>query len=258
MKCDECSNLGFTGTHDPRHSKIEMVEFCDCEIGQSERKKWTALAIPRSDPLVDKYIKAGIPPLFHKRTMADWGDVKDQLYVRVAQSLIDSDKVKPDDDRNSIYLFGDYGSRKTSLGCVILMEKIKQGRSAQYGVTELVAEEIKASRRYDSKVSFPAAFKKYADVDYLFLDEVGYAFQVESDKSMSEGNIRILTQLLDHRLMWMKPTILSSNLDTEKLAEVLTTSQLPDRIVDRYARLKVEGANQRIENFNQRMKKVTK
>jgi len=267
QKCRKCQNLGFIGAKDPHHYKFSQVEFCDCVLGLTEKAKWSY----KAETVNDKYLKAGIPPLFHGRTLQDW-DVS-QKHVRAARNLIEYDKivdpdlvesgiVSADDTRNSIYFFGDYGSRKTTLGCVILMRKIDQGKRCLYGVCDLVLEELKASKRFSSKESYPEVFRKYGDVDYLFLDEVGYAFQVgidadaEISKSpideMTNASLKELTKLIDWRLMYMKPTILSSNLSIDNLRKVTKTNQLVDRLLDRYSIRPVGDENQRLVNYEAR------
>lgn len=270
QKCRRCQNLGFIGIRDPHHYKFDQVDFCDCEIGNAEKAKWSAKA-PKAETVNDRYTRAGIPPLFHGRTLSEW-DVN-QKHVRAARNLIEYDKivdpdliesgiVSSDDSRNSIYLYGDYGSRKTTLGCVILMRKIDQGKNCLYGVCDLVLEELKASKRFTSKESYPEVFRKYGDVDYLFLDEIGYAFQIgvnvdtDNGKSsideMTNASLKELTKLIDWRLMYMKPTILSSNLSIDNLRKVTKTNQLVDRLLDRYSIRPIIDDNQRLVNYEVR------
>ena len=118
-------------------------------------------------------------------------------------------------------LVGNVGTGKTHLGCAILHEFLRTGRSARYCIAADLISEIRATWAADAEVTEKQAIARFVSPDCLFVDEVGVQAGTDSEE-------RVLFRVLDQRYQREKAIVLASNESIEGLRRYLG-----DRIMDR-------------------------
>lgn len=122
----------------------------------------------------------------------------------------------------SILMIGNTGTGKTHLAnsiCNFIIQKHQ--KTAVFSSIIEAVRRVKETYSKDSSEAERQAIKAFIEPDLLVLDEVG--IQVGSDTERT-----ILFELLNGRYNEMKPTILLSNLDIEKIKPAIG-----DRVLDR-------------------------
>lgn len=125
--------------------------------------------------------------------------------------------------RNSgggLVLSGNVGTGKTHLAISVGKELAKQGVHTYYKTLSDLVREVRSTWNGEGHEEF--VYKKYRTCGLLIIDEVGV--QVGSD---NERNI--IFEIIDGRYQDILPTIISSNLEREKIAEMISERSL-DRI----------------------------
>lgn len=123
-------------------------------------------------------------------------------------------------------VLGTTGTGKTHLACAALNRLLDQGRRVRYCEADMVAKEIRRSYEDSSQGTELDILEFYAAFDLLVLDEIG------SGKG-TEAELQVIVDILGMRHNAKKPTIVISNLATEKFKACVG-----DRI---YSRLNENG-----------------
>ena len=224
--CPECYGSGYAdGNYNPNAS-INEINFCSCPLGTAERNR-------RSEEVLRKHAQqiaggcdaAGIPPKYRKFPLSSFKD-KNHAIVK-AIILAESGVV---DRKNSLFLYGENGARKTTLGCAILLERIAQGNQCLFVRGSRILDEVQDT--YGSGQSKVAVLDKYRNIPWLMIDELVEGFVA---KELTPDKIGILSEIISERYDWERPTIITSNLNLDALSKLLKTPKLTDRIFESYA-----------------------
>jgi len=153
-------------------------------------------------------IEANIPTKFRNFTLANVTEPDSQKIVKKISKYLE--KLRHYRKKGvGLYLFGNPGTCKTGLGCIVLMEALKLGYS---GYVTTVVEYINLlTKNFDEESGI---VRKISDVDFLLIDDVGREYQDEKGFVSSR-----LEELIRYRADNLLPTIITSNKDELSLAE---------------------------------------
>lgn len=167
-----------------------------------------------------KFDRIGIPPRFRSRSFDNYQaeDAGQQAALRRARAY--SGRICGG-GYGGLILSGQPGTGKTHLACAVGMAFEATTRSVLFmSVSELIRK-LRKSYRKDSDQDLQEAINAFRDMDLLILDEVGV-------QTGSDDELLLLTDVINARYNWMKPTVLISNLSVKELEPVLGS-----RIIDR-------------------------
>lgn len=127
-------------------------------------------------------------------------------------------------DGRSLVLRGNPGTHKTGVAASLLLEDVAAGHSGLFLLFDDFLAEVRMTNQPGNSFDDNAAKEtemigSAAGVGLLVLDDVG---------TMTDWGRKILLRLIDRRLNWRRPTIITTNLD---LAELET--QVGKRVFDR-------------------------
>jgi len=143
-------------------------------------------------------ITAGIPLKYRSFTFDDFNSVTLRKSVNKLKNYIEMlDKNKS--NGTGLYLFGNSGTGKTSLGCLVMLEALKHGYSCYFCVVDQYRKSLFES---NSEV-----LDKIRNSQFLMIDDIGREFQ--DSKGFIES---YLDDLVRHRTDNLTPTIITSNL----------------------------------------------
>lgn len=141
----------------------------------------------------------------------------------------------------NLYLYGSAGTGKTYLSSCIANRALERGLTVYYqSAFQLldVMEKLKFGRLEENEVAAAEYAAKYAyTVDLLIIDDVGTEF-------VSMYSSAALFDIINSRLMSGKSTVISSNLNPERIDEVYGT-RMASRIVGAFDPVHVLGADLR-------------
>lgn len=122
--------------------------------------------------------------------------------------------VKADRYREGLILEGSIGSGKTHLAAAIANELLDAGKTVLFLVVPEFLDEIRSSYQDSSDGSEGALMQKAKNVPVLILDDLGAHTYTSWTQS------KIFT-LLNHRLNYNLPTVITTNLSVEEIGEAL-------------------------------------
>lgn len=184
---------------------------------------------------VCRLVRAGVPPLFQRRSFANFDADTPELLRNLA--TVQKFASAP---TGFLFLLGDVGNGKTHLAVSVLRQfgQFGQGRYVRH--LQLV-EELRASyhrpRPADDDEEEGIA-DRYCGAPLLVLDELGVATGGNDAETLLHG-------ILDHRVTHFLPTVLCANIGAGKL-EASFGSRLADRFRQAsYAVLNFTGPSRR-------------
>lgn len=146
-----------------------------------------------------------------------------------------------------IYIYGDSGTGKTHLTACMVNELVKQQRPTLFTNFFEISQIIRGTFK-NSKTSEIDMIDKIANIDFLFLDDLGTEKVTKNgeDNWLQEKIFEILNKRYNNK----KPTIFTSNYSLE---ELINNRGLMEKTVDRILEmssliLKIEGESNRIKN----------
>lgn len=146
-----------------------------------------------------------------------------------------------------IYIWGDSGTGKTHLTACMVNALVHQQRTVLFTNFFEISQFIRGTFN-NSKETEMDIIEKIADVDFLFLDDLGTEKVTKNDEdTWLQGKI---FEILNKRYNNKKPTIFTSNYSLEELFQ---NRGLMEKTIDRIlemssALLYIEGESQRIKN----------
>ena len=162
-----------------------------------------------------------------------------EMYCRVADEVLSRGL--------GIYIYGSScGSGKTHLTACICNELLNQYHECMF--TSITDMSKKIMSTFSGKGDTEAVVKLYADVDFLFLDDVG----VEAVKKNDGDNWlqQQIYEIINLRYSNLKPTIFTSNYS---ISELIEKRGMWERTVDRIAEM--SSVIMRLEGDSYRLKK---
>lgn len=182
------------------------------------------------------------PTIFSKR-------IRDNL----AKRLCPTDKkvasvAKKLTNEKGLYLFGKVGCGKTMLAAKVVVEYARRLFVLNDFVEESVCfvtapgllQEIRASFQKDSPNQEEKIVGDLSSVRLLVIDDLG------AEKT-SEWALQTLYVIINNRYESMLPTIFTSNLSLDELAEKLGSDRIPSRIAGMCEIIELDGDDRRIE-----------
>lgn len=142
---------------------------------------------------------------------------------------------------NSLIFYGDPGVGKTFLSSCIAKEILDKGYTVvYYKISEIlrIAQDINFKKTYDNNKEL--AYKNIYNADLLIIDDLGT--ELTNKFVISE-----LFNLIEHRSVHRKKTIISSNLNIKEIAERYDY-RIISRLSESYIFLEVRGKDLRIFN----------
>ena len=144
------------------------------------------------------------------------GRTADEDNRRLFQSAYDEAKKYADNPRGWLVLIGASGSGKTHLAAAIANHCISMRIRTFFMVIPDLLDHLRATFSPNSDVTYDELFEQVRNVPLLILDDLGVQ---RSSPWASEK----LFQILNHRFNAQLPTVITTNVDLDRLDENLTT-----------------------------------
>ena len=163
--------------------------------------------------------------LFSARIIRDLGNA-DLSRFKLGSDLTELKEV------GGFFVTGKVGTGKTIYAAALtleaakrqFMERDRDGWKTYEFVTVVdLLNELKESYDKDSVIKESEIIKKYAECDWLVLDDFG-------TERVNEWAFQTLYLIINRRYEWLRTTIFTSNLSLDALAEKLGDDRIPSRI----------------------------
>jgi len=161
---------------------------------------------------------AMLAPRFRQKTLKDF-----QIDNEGQSKAVASIKwfIKEFPERMGLILIGRPGTGKNHLACACVRQLIEEGKTGLITTVSKVLRKIKDSWRAEGK-SETEIMRSFLKPDILVIDEIGVQFGSDTERMY-------ITEIINDRYEWEKPTILISNLTMKELSGLLG-----DRVIDRF------------------------
>jgi DNA replication protein DnaC len=196
---------------------------CDAAIQAEQDKTNPAKSQEARDRAhANRMRDCNIPERFHKSTVWNWQHgIPQQGHVwHWASDYCNAFALAIESGRSAAF-FGAPGTGKTHLACGMLAHISEKGGTAWYTTVMDALSRIKDTYHRSSAETEAQVVNQLSTVDLLVIDEVGRTLDTNYESAQ-------FFRLMDIRYRHLKPTILISNLNREKLCAYLT-----EPVVDR-------------------------
>lgn len=191
-------------------STITHHSFCrKCETGLAIHEQITAVETVEKAKLIKEYYgKSGLAPLQLKQTFDNYickvGGPGEKAIVLLKTAA---------KEKKSLLLIGNTGVGKSHLAAAYLNFSISLGNFGLFiSLTELMAALRKTINAKEDGLSWDALLEKYINTPLLVLDDIG-------QEKPSEKVNEVLFTLLNTRINWERPTIVTTNYGKDVLLE---------------------------------------
>ena len=203
--CEVCDGSGwyYIGS-----DKLRGVKRCECRIVSSDVK-----------------VRSILPPLLHEARLSDF-----------AQPLLCAGRRWLEQPTNGLLLTGPTGTGKTWLGAAIVRALVERGKTVAFRCGADFYADLRATFNSSPDVTEHTVLSQFAEVEFLFFDDVGSG-------SLSDYERRSTLHVLDRRLNHLRPTIVTTNLSLEQVAQ-----GMDERIASRlsgFTRIAMTGRDRR-------------
>ncbi len=202
-------------------------------ITQEEYRKEKRLAFKEkidSSPIL--YLeRAGIPKRYWNASLVN---------CKLPKPILDDTSKFLKGEYQGLFLTGIYGCGKTYLSCALGIELIlNQYKQVKFRSVPKFLHDIRTSFNNPSAPSENAIVKELCDTEYLILDDLG------AEKT-SDFSLDRLYLLIDHRYTNILPTIITSNLDLNRIRDEIH-DRIGSRIVEMCEYLELPEKDYRVE-----------
>lgn len=192
--------------------------------------------------------RAGVPPRFQKAKMSNCESYAEQegktrAFERAQTFCEEGNLFQRDARRFCLLLTGSYGTGKTWLGTAVFKRLLWSHPDVKQGLWRkfyAFVREVQGTYSAAADRSVDQVLGGYQNTDLLFLDDLGDLERpVQSDDRR-----RLVYEVLDARNDQLKPTIITTNLSADQLAEQFGERTF-QRVMEMCALVEMEGANLR-------------
>lgn len=208
--------------------KLRYIPQCDCYEKQREKEEAERKVKEEKELLLKQieelYSLSNLTPRFRRRTLESFfpRNEKQKEALSVLFEYVSSFNEVREKELNSFYLYGSPGRGKTHLAAGVANELIKQSIPCVYVKTAELLSAIRENFKNGDKETVITPLKV---VDLLILDDLGA-------EEKQEWFIADVFRILDWRLEWLLPTVITSNLTIDEIK-----SRYGERIASRIKRM---------------------
>lgn len=220
-----------------------LDEIYDCPLckdtGYIERQKCKCLS---SKLISARYKQSHLDEILNKENFStfsykyysDEEKVRAQKVEKAARAFVDNF----DTNFENLLFFGSVGTGKTFISNCIAKELLDKGKSVIYFTAPSLFETIYSSFNKNSELDSDSFFDDIFNCDLLILDDLG----TESYNSFTVGQFFII---LNERLSRRKSTVISTNLDLQKINDLYSERSI-SRILGEYTVFLFQGQDLRL------------
>ena len=249
--CSYCNNQRFIFSLSSKRSHTSYLEICSCvekkclcdkkapylyfdEVSNSIKPCLCRTPRNKISNIQSLFYNSNIPTKYRFRRLnefkTDHNDIEIENSLLMAldysRHFIEESKKAKDEFVQGLFFYGEPGSGKTLLTCLVLNECIIQHQipCLYLKITRDFFTRLKASYNLESETYGQGddLFKKISDVEILAIDDFG----VQKDSPWEQ---RTLYDLIDTRYEFEKLTIITSNLDPKEI-EPLFNGRIHSRL----------------------------
>ena len=222
-------------TNEPRHcdcpKSIEFWKKWDAEQAEKEKQRIQQEEQEQRKQKIQAILgKSGIKQRYLSRTFDKFIVTgENRKAYQIAKSYADNWEQNAKEGKG-LYLEGTCGTGKTHLAVAISLELINHGIPVVCKTSIDLLADIKRSYEQDSTVSEEDVLSVYKTADLLVIDDLG-------KERATEWSVPILYSIINDRYEAMLPTIITTNYNSDVLAEKLTVRgdrETADAIVSRF------------------------
>ncbi len=202
--CPLCNDTGYYGT-----------KLCDCTLKRAKEMSFAALSaqMPLEESSFESFSLDYYSEPAHKATMQKIFD----FTKKYAENL--------NEKSGSILFFGGTGLGKTHLSLAIASAALEKGMGAIYSPAQNLLHKLE--KEHFSRNADTHTLEDINECDILIIDDLGAEFATSFTQAA-------IYNIINTRLLLGKPTVISTNLSIEELAEKYTP-RVASRIIGSYA-----------------------
>ena len=221
--CEKCSDTGYVGS-----------TLCKCVLKRAKELSFAALSelMPINDSRFDNF------------NLDYYSDENKKAMKKVFEFAKDYAK-NLNSKSESVLFFGDTGLGKTHLSLAIAGAALEKGLGVVYSPAQNLIQKLE--KEHFSYNSDTPILDDVLDCDLLILDDLGTEFLTAYSHSL-------IYNIINSRILTAKPTIISTNLTMEELAEKYN-NRVASRIIGCYVIKKFLGTDVRQQK---RIKKLNR
>lgn len=240
--CPNCEH-GFTfePVYDNKYQTRRQVGFCpDCLAGQTLQTKMDEVVADEVARKQSEWLReSGLAPLQRKQTFDNY-ICKSEGPGEKAVALL---KIGAKEQK-SLLLIGNTGVGKSHLAAAYLNFSISLGNRGLFiSLTELMAalrKTINHKPDYGESLSWDGLLEKYITAPLLVLDDIG-------QEKPSEKVNEVLFTLLNCRINWERPTVVTTNFGKDMLIEFGYSPAIVSRLGS-FEIVRLSGEDYRVKN----------
>jgi DNA replication protein DnaC len=154
-------------------------------------------------------VNANIPPQFRDFTLTKIDQPESQKVVKKIQKYIE--KLSTYRKKGiGLYLYGNTGTAKSALGCIILMNALKRRYTCYFTDVEEYLD-LSVNKKDDEEAQ--EVVRRLSNADFLVIDDLGREYR--DVKGFVESQV---DELIRYRIKNLLPTIITTNKTREELA----------------------------------------
>jgi hypothetical protein len=181
------------------------------ELARAEAARITSGSHERRAILPALLSRAGCPTRYRNFTRQSWEQTYGPWGKGPVTAKLDG-WTGEEPDSWLVLLYGRYGVRKTSLATALLGERIVAGKRARWWDAAEFAQAMQAGIRDNSAMD---VYEQLASAEVLLLDDLGSVIGGrEGRRAEQNWWAEQCALLLRHRESWVKPTIVTANIES--------------------------------------------
>lgn len=223
--CKLCDDTGYIGT-----------KLCTCVLNRAKELSFKALSaeMPLDDCRIDNF------------SLDYYTAPEDRAVMQKILDFCKKYTKELNTSSKSVLFFGGTGLGKTHLSLAIASAALEKGMGAVYSPAQNLLQKLE--KEHFSYNSETPILDDVMDCDILIMDDLGTEFSTSFSQSL-------IYNIINTRLLSGKPTVISTNLTLEELADRYTP-RVASRIIGCYTIKKFSGGDIRQQKRIEEMQKV--